>query len=275
MSSFGSRLSDAFAAKGQLCIGIDPSQQQLSNWSLPDSAFGAREFALEMLDACVNRVGIVKPQVSFFEQFGPAGLTVLTEILLRARQAGLLVIADAKRGDIGSSMTGYTRAWLSEEASFEADALTLSPFLGVESLRPAVETALQNNKGVFLLSATSNPEALAIQSAIRSDVSIASQVAAFASSFNNSALGSVGCVVGATVSFTELGLSESSFANTPVLMPGFGAQGVALEAVGRLFGPLGDNLICSVSRSVAGESREGLVDRISQSSTELREGMIN
>jgi orotidine-5'-phosphate decarboxylase len=273
VSSFGTRLSKAFSSYGQLCVGIDPSAQQLLSWSLPDSAEGAREFSLALLEACSGQVGIIKPQVAFFEQYGPSGLSVLAEIMREAKQAGFLVIADAKRGDIGSSMDGYTRAWLSSEASFQADALTLSPFLGVESLRPTIEVALKNNKGVFVLSATSNPEASTIQAATKDGSSIASSVATFASSFSESGLSSVGCVVGATVSFAELGLSESSFAKTPILMPGFGAQGVSLADVRKLFGGIRQNLICNVSRLVASDSRAGLAERIAAANSELERGI--
>ena len=273
MSSFGARLSEAFSTYGQLCVGIDPSSQQLSSWSLPDSADGAREFSLSILEAASGQVGVVKPQVAFFEQFGASGLSVLAEVMLEAKNAGFLVIADAKRGDIGSSMDGYTRAWLSNEASFQADALTLSPFLGVESLRPTIEVALKNGKGVFVLSATSNPEASKIQAATKDGTSVASSIASFASSFNEPVLGSVGCVVGATVKLAELGLSSDSFAATPVLMPGFGAQGVELADVGKLFDGLRSNLICSVSRLVASDSRTGLADRIAAASSDLERGM--
>jgi orotidine-5'-phosphate decarboxylase len=275
VSSFGARLERAFLSHGQLCVGIDPSSEQLSSWGLPDSAEGAREFAFEILEACANEVGIIKPQVAFFEQFGQEGLAVLSEVLQSARSVGLLVIADAKRGDIGSSMAGYTRAWLSKDAAFQADALTLSPFLGLESLRPAIDTALANQKGVFLLAATSNPEAAIIQRASTPQGSIASAVASFASSFISEGLGSVGLVVGATVSLQDYGLVSDSFQNTPILMPGFGAQGVALGSTRKLFGDLTSNLICSVSRSVAGDSRVGLRERISSAKQELNQGVLN
>lgn len=273
MSSFGLRLSQAFSTSGQLCVGIDPSSEQLASWGLPDSAEGAKKFALEIIEACVNQVGIVKPQVAFFEQFGSAGLAVLSEVLESARDADLLVIADAKRGDIGSSMAGYTRAWLSSEAVFQADALTLSPFLGLESLRPAIETAIDNGKGVFLLAATSNPEAAIIQKATTAKGSIATEVASFAASFNEPKLGSVGVVVGATLTLGDFGLSSASFSSTPILMPGFGAQGVKLSETRELFGDLTPNLICSVSRSVAGQSSSGLSERIARAKEELGRGV--
>jgi orotidine-5'-phosphate decarboxylase len=275
VSSFGARLEQAFLSYGQLCVGIDPSSEQLSSWGLPDSAEGAREFAFEILEACANEVGIIKPQVAFFEQFGQEGLAVLSEVLHSANSSGLLVIADAKRGDIGSSMAGYTRAWLSKDAAFQADALTLSPFLGLESLRPTIDTALANQKGVFLLAATSNPESAIIQRASTPQGSIASAVASFASSFSSAGLGSVGLVVGATVSLKDYDLASGSFQNTPILMPGFGAQGVALGSTRKLFGDLTSNLICSVSRSVAGDSRVGLRERIFSAKQELNQGVLN
>jgi orotidine-5'-phosphate decarboxylase len=273
VSSFGSNLSKVFADKGQLCIGIDPSAEQLGSWGLADSAEGAREFALKIVDACAQQVGIVKPQVAFFEQYGPSGLNVLSEVLAVAKDAGLLVIADAKRGDIGSSMAGYTRAWLGEDAAFQADALTLSPFLGLESLRPAIQVGLANNKGVFLLAATSNPEALIIQSSMSDAGTISSAVTSFAASFNGDGIGSVGVVVGATVDLSTVGLGLASFPSTPILMPGFGAQGVELSSTRRLFGELTSNLVCSVSRSVAGSSRSGLAERIAKAKNELSEAV--
>lgn len=273
MVSFGLRLSEVFSRYGQLCVGIDPSAEQLESWSLPDSARGAKEFSLAILGACEGKVGIVKPQVAFFEQYGPSGLSVLSDVLLEAKRAGFLVIADAKRGDIGSSMAGYTRGWLSREAVFESDALTLSPYLGLESLRPSIEVALETQKGVFVLSATSNPEARFIQAAMSESKSIASKVAEFVGSFNTSGLGSVGCVVGATVSLSDLGLAEADFKNTPILMPGFGAQGAELSLVGDQFNEIRSNLICNVSRSIAGQSPIGLSERISASSIELSKGL--
>jgi orotidine-5'-phosphate decarboxylase len=269
VSSFGSRLSEVFSKHGRLCVGIDPSTDQLDSWGLADTPAGAREFALEIIEASSTHVGIVKPQIAFFEQYGASGLEVLSEILDAAKQAGLMVIADAKRGDIGTSMAGYTRAWLSKEAAFQADALTLSPFLGLESLRPSIDVALDNEKGVFLLSATSNPEARVIQSAVGEGGTISNAVASFASSFDESELGSVGLVVGATVSLGEVGIDASSLARTPILMPGFGAQGVDLSSARGLFGELTPNLVCSVSRSVAGSSRSGLADRIAAAKNEL------
>ncbi|MFM2025263.1 MAG: Orotidine 5-phosphate decarboxylase, partial [Actinomycetota bacterium] len=106
-SKFGKQLLEAFESRGQLCVGIDPHASLLQSWGLPDSASGIREFSLRVIDAASTRVGVIKPQVSFFERFGAAGFQVLAEVTNQAKEAGLLVIADAKRGDIGTTMDAY------------------------------------------------------------------------------------------------------------------------------------------------------------------------
>ena len=273
MSSFGQRLSAAFHSYGQLCVGIDPSQEQLKSWGLAHSVNGAKEFSSAVLDAVEGLVGIVKPQVAFFEQYGSAGIQLLASVLEDASSRGLLVIADAKRGDIGSTMDGYTRAWLGQEASFSCDALTLSPYLGPESLSETIEVALSNDRGVFVLAATSNPEAKSVQAAIgRSGISVASEVVAFAGKHNAAPLGSVGVVIGATVELDGLGIDSSQLIQTPILMPGFGAQGSKLSMV-RQFGSISNNLICNVSRQVAGSSRFEIRERVLQAKRELELGL--
>ncbi len=273
MSSFGSRLKLAIENYGHLCVGIDPSAEQLSSWNLPISALGAERLAMEILDACVGKVGIVKPQVSFFEQFGPAGFDVLSQVLSKAREMGFLVIADAKRGDIGSTMNGYARAWLVSEAPFFCDALTLSPYLGPESLSETIELAIENERGVFLLAATSNPESLGVQNAQFQGESVASSVASYAESLNKSSLGSIGVVIGASVDLATAGISEELLVNTPVLVPGFGVQGTKLSSAGSILRSARSNMICSVSRSVAGTTKSGLHERLELALRELSEGM--
>jgi orotidine-5'-phosphate decarboxylase len=272
VSSFGSRLQSCFQSFGQLCVGIDPSAKQLKVWDLPDSAQGAESFAKQILDAADGQIGVIKPQVAFFEQYGAAGFKVLSNFLVEARNRGMIIIADAKRGDIGSTMDGYSRAWLGSEAAFVCDALTVSPYLGPASLDQTVETALSNNLGVFILAATSNPEAAHVQAAKSGAESVASSVAQYANSFAGSSLGSIGIVVGATVARDEVGLKLEQFPQVPILAPGFGAQGVELAKAGSLFGSSSANTICSVSRSVAGSSAVGLADRVQQAKSELAVG---
>jgi len=110
VTSFGSRLAAAVDARGPLCVGIDPHASLLDAWGLPASAAGVRDFGLRVVDAARTRVGVVKPQVAFFERYGAAGYAALEEVIGTARAAGLVVIADAKRGDIGTTMDGYAEA---------------------------------------------------------------------------------------------------------------------------------------------------------------------
>lgn len=273
MSSFGVRLQQGFKSKGQLCVGIDPSSEQLNNWGLPQSAAGARTFSMAILDAAADAVAVVKPQVAFFEQFGPEGLKVLADVLQEAASRKLLVIADAKRGDIGSTMDGYSKAWLSEEAVFTCDALTVSPYLGVESLNRTVETALRNNRGLFILAATSNPEATRVQSAVTNGSTVAKSVFDYGILHSHGDLGSIGVVIGATVDCSSLGIDITKPSLVPVLVPGFGSQGAELLNAASILKALSTVSICSVSRSVAGTTEEGLSKRIATAKAELEVGL--
>ena len=273
MSSFGQRLLNTFEQKGQLCIGIDPSIDQLRSWGLPISAEGAKSFSFSMLDAVQDKVGIVKFQVGFFEQFGPEGFSHLSELLADAKTRDLVVIADAKRGDIGSTMSGYATAWLSREAAFVCDALTVSPYLGSDSLAETANVALENDRGLFVLAATSNPEASALQSAMRDGRTVARSVLDFAEQYSGAGLGSIGVVVGATVNDVDLGLDFSRSLKIPVLVPGFGAQGAALTEARSLLSGYADTAICNVSRLVAGASLDGLSSRVSKAKADLEVGL--
>jgi len=273
VSSFGQRLLKTFEQKGQLCVGIDPSIDQLRSWGLPISAEGAKSFSFSMLDAAQDNVGIVKFQVGFFEQFGPEGFSHLSELLADAKSRNLVVIADAKRGDIGSTMSGYAAAWLSREAAFACDALTVSPYLGSYSLAETANVALENDRGLFLLAATSNPEAPTLQSAIRDGRTVARSVLDFADQYSGAGLGSIGVVVGATVNDVDLGLDFSDSLKIPVLVPGFGAQGASLMEARSLLSGYADTAICNVSRLVAGSSLDGLSSRVSKAKADLEVGL--
>jgi orotidine-5'-phosphate decarboxylase len=273
VSSFGQRLLNTFEQKGQLCIGVDPSIDQLRSWGLPISAEGAMSFSFSMLDAAQDDVGIVKFQVGFFEQFGPEGSSRLSELLADAKSRNLIVIADAKRGDIGSTMSGYATAWLSREAAFACDALTVSPFLGSDSLAETANVALENDRGLFVLAATSNPEAQTLQSAMRDGRTVARSVLDFAEQYSGAGLGSIGVVVGATVNDVDLGLDFSGSLKIPVLVPGFGAQGASLMEARSLLSGYANTAICNVSRLVAGASLDGLSSRISKAKADLEVGL--
>ena len=143
---FGNRLVEAGRTHGRLCVGIDPHAALLQQWGLANTVDGLRTFAMTCVEAFGGHVAAIKPQVAFFERFGAQGFAVLEETLASARELGTITIADAKRGDIGSTMAGYAAAWLEPGAPLEADALTLTPYLGVGSLAPAIELAQQHGK---------------------------------------------------------------------------------------------------------------------------------
>ncbi|RYV52913.1 orotidine-5'-phosphate decarboxylase [Pengzhenrongella frigida] len=151
---------------GPLCVGLDPHPGLLVAWGLTDDAAGLREFARRVLDAVGGRVAAIKPQSALFERHGSAGVAVLEEIVAAGREAGTLVIVDAKRGDIGSTMAAYADAYLRDGSPLAGDALTVSPFLGFGSLAPAIDTALATGRGLFVLALTSNPEGASVQHAL-------------------------------------------------------------------------------------------------------------
>lgn len=267
MSTFGERVAAALAAYGPLCVGIDPHEQLLAQWGLDASAEGARELGLRVVEAAAGRVGIVKPQVAFFERYGAVGFAALEDVLGSARAAGLLVIADAKRGDIGTTMDAYARAWLTPGSPLEADALTVSPYLGVGALADTFALAHAAGKGVFVLAATSNPEGAAVQRAAVGDRTLADAVVRDVSAWNAEhgdagTPASIGFVIGATVDRARYGLPDTLTPPAPVLAPGFGAQGAEPGDLGRLFGPLAPLVIANESRSILSAGSAGLAGRI-------------
>lgn len=278
---FGDRLADAFARSGHLCVGIDPHEYLLKQWGLPLSAVGAHDFGLRVVNACIGRVGIVKPQVAFYEKFGSIGYRVLEDVLDEARKAGLVVIADVKRGDLGSTIEAYGQAWLTPGSSLEADAMTISAFQGFGALQPPLELAQAAGKGLFVLSATSNPEAIAVQTAIIQRESqagktvaggIASRVVNFNAEHSTGRLGSIGVVLGATVDFDDVGIDLAELAvepAAPILAPGFGYQGAEFADVRRLFGVAADHTIVTASRSILEVGPDRLAAAIEAQAEEL------
>ena len=246
---FGGRLVAAGERHGRLCVGIDPHAALLKQWGLPDSVDGLRRFAEICVEAFAGHVALVKPQVAFFERFGARGFAVLEETLASLRERDTLSVADAKRGDIGSTMAGYAAAWLEPGAPLEADAVTLTPYLGVGSLEPAIELAGEHGKGVFIMAANSNPEAEAFQSSLIDDRTISQYMVDGCAAYNSdsdSGIGHVGVVVGATVGKPPL----LDHLNAPVLMPGVGAQGATMDDVARIAGAQARLVFPNVSRSV-------------------------
>jgi orotidine-5'-phosphate decarboxylase len=274
MVSFGARLEIAFARYGRLCVGIDPHPYLLAEWGLADSAAGLREFGLRVVDAASGRAGIVKPQVAFFERHGAAGFAALEEVLGAARAAGILVIADAKRGDLGTSVEAYAQAWLLPGSPLESDAMTMSAYQGVGSLAAPIRVALDNGKGIFVLAATSNPEGTVLQRSVSSDGStVAGGIVRDVRAANPAGgLGSIGVVAGATVNLADYGLAASDLAGLPVLAPGFGHQGARVGDVGALFGAASAGVVVAASRSILDAGPAGIAAAIDTHNAELGAG---
>jgi len=256
--SFGARLRVAMDELGPLCAGIDPHPGLLAHWGLDENVQGLERFALTCVDAFAGTVAVVKPQSAFFERFGSAGVAVLERTLAGLREAGTLSLLDVKRGDIGSTMTAYADAYLSHDSPLRADAITVSPFLGFESLRPALELANKSGRGVFVLTLTSNPEGPQVQHATLDGRTVAARVVDGVTTWNApdagaGALGSVGLVVGATVgdAVQKLGLDLAA-ANAPLLAPGVGAQGATTDDLRTVFGAALANVLASSSREILG-----------------------
>ena len=260
MTPFGARLATARAEHGPLCVGIDPHPGLLSAWGLPDDTDGLRRFALTVMEAVGGRVAAVKPQSALFERHGSAGVAVLEEVVAAGRDTGTLVVVDAKRGDIGSTMQAYAEAYLREGSPLAGDALTVSPYLGFGSLEPAVRVAAENGRGLFVLALTSNPEGAQVQHARDEEgVAVATRIAAQAAALNaaelavspHAALGSVGLVVGATIgdAAERLGLDLAAVRG-PLLAPGVGAQGAGPAELRAVFGAARGAVLASSSRGV-------------------------
>lgn len=295
--SFGQRLEAAFDRLGQLCVGIDPHPYLLADWGLADSAAGLREFGLRVVDAVAGQAGVVKPQVAFFERHGSEGYRALEDVLAAARQAGILVIADAKRGDLGTSVEAYGQAWLTPGSPLEADAMTMVAYQGTWSIEAPMMLAEKSGKGVFVLAATSNPEGAELQRARRADgLTVAAGIVGDVVKWNRSqseatigfattgsvstgstpstgsvGLGSVGLVLGATVDFAEYEIDLAGIGRTPVLAPGFGHQGATYSQLGELYGPVARYAVVSASRSILSAGPAGIAGAVASQAKEVLE----
>ncbi|MGA4802864.1 orotidine-5'-phosphate decarboxylase [Streptomyces lavendulocolor] len=250
LEPFGARLRHAMDARGPLCVGIDPHDSLLSAWGLHDDVQGLERFTRTVVDALADRVAVFKPQSAFFERFGSRGVAVLERAVADLRDAGALVVLDAKRGDIGSTMTAYAETFLRKDSPLFADALTVSPYLGYGSLKPAVDLARDNGCGLFVLALTSNPEGAEVQRAVREDGrTVAATMLAHLAAENagEAPLGSFGAVVGATLGDLS---SYDLDINGPLLAPGIGAQGATPADLPAVFGAAVRNVVPSVSRGV-------------------------
>lgn len=250
---FGARLRRAMDARGPLCVGIDPHASLLADWGLSDDIAGLERFTHTVVEALADRVAVLKPQSAFFERFGSRGVAVLERAVADARAAGALVLMDAKRGDIGSTMAAYAATYLDPASPLFSDAVTVSPYLGYGSLRPALDLARTSGAGVFVLALTSNPEGAEVQHAVRADGrSVAATMLDHLRAENAGAapMGSYGAVVGATLGDSLTAAGADLAINGPLLAPGIGAQGATAADLPKVFGAAVRDVVPNVSRGV-------------------------
>lgn len=261
MPTFADRLADAVRhTKSVTCVGLDPRKAQLPQplresvgSDQPDEwAAVYTQFCTEIIDVVAGIVPCVKPQAAFFEQLGPAGMISLGEVVAYARKKGLLVILDGKRNDIGSTATAYADAYLGESSPWGSDSLTVSPYLGRDSIEPFVEVCDQRDAGIFVLVKTSNPGGGLLQNRETDGVSVFRRVAELLTELNASrqnadGYGPVGAVVGATYP-EELAAMRQAMPHSWILIPGFGAQGGGADDVRGGFDSRGLGAVVNSSR---------------------------
>jgi orotidine-5'-phosphate decarboxylase len=266
MTHFADRLAAAVRRCGNpVMVGLDPRPASLplqlrTGLDEHDVAAVARayvSFCRDVIDVVAPLVAVVKPQAAFFEQLGPAGMAALGEVIAYASSEGLLVVVDGKRNDIGTTATAYAEGYLGPgaESVWGGDALTVSPYLGADSLQPFVELATQRGAGIFVLVKTSNPGGGLFQDLQTADGrTLYQHVAAFvqeAAERTRGACGygAVGAVVGATYP-EQLAQLRQAMPATWFLVPGYGAQGAGAREVRDAFAPDGLGAVVNNSRGI-------------------------
>jgi len=272
--TFASRFAVVRSGPGPLVWGLDPSSAVLQGWGLGDDPDGLDRFADIMLDAAAGTVGLVKPQAAFFERHGWRGFRTLSRLIAEARSAGLLVILDAKRGDVGSTSDAYAEAFLGLGAPLEADAVTVHPYLGLAAMGAFVSRAHQAGSCLLVVTRSSNPEGRAVQSARdgngrQVDEQLLGEIRQLNHMLAPGQVGPVGAVVGPSRSEPELDLAG---AQALFLAPGVGAQGATPQDVAQVFAACPDRVMPSASRSLlaAGPDIKAMEDQAAALAAEFR-----
>lgn len=227
--NFADRLIEGTDAVGPLCVGIDPHAGRIPDLFGGDTPDGLKAWGLAVVESAKTRVCAVKPQAGLFERHGPEGMAALQSVARAAQAAGLLVLMDAKRGDIGSTAEGYAKAYLSEEAPFACDALTVNPYMGMDTLEPYVREAEKHGRGVIVLTRTSNPGSADFQTQAMGEMMLYQKVVQALDPMVERLKGASGwsslmMVVGATGPQEARSIREQS-PHALFLVPGYGAQG--------------------------------------------------
>lgn len=277
---FSDRFAKARVVHGPLTFGLDPSGALLREWSLGDSPDGLERFVDIAVEAAVGAIAVVKPQSAFYERHGWPGIRALARLVAECRDAGLLVLLDAKRGDVGSTNEAYAEAYFGPGAGIPADALTVTPYLGLEAMRPILDRAAAAGAGVFVVTRSSNPEGRTIQEARvggaagRPGPSVEAWLLGAIAAENDrlapGAVGPVGAVFGPTHEAPD-GLDLAG-ANGLFLAPGVGAQGATFSDVARCFSACPDRVLPAASRSLlaAGPDVKALRDSLAAAGAEAR-----
>ena len=249
---FADALTEKVKKSSPVCVGLDPQLSKLPE-GISKDAKGVQEFCVGIIDAVASVASCVKPQMAFFEVLGWAGMKVFWEVCLHAKHRGLLVIADGKRNDIGNTCEAYADAYLSAESPI--DALTVTPYLGSDGVKPFMLRCVKNGKGIFVLVKTSNPSSGELQDLPVGDEVVHEHLAQLVESWGTTCLGEksslscVGAVVGATYP-EELKYLRTLMPHIPFLIPGYGAQGGKADDVKYGFIGDGTGAIVNASRSI-------------------------
>ena len=272
---FSDRFAKARAIHGPLTFGLDPSGAVLREWSLGDSPEGLERFVDIAVEAAAGAVAVVKPQSAFYERHGWAGVRALARLVVECRDAGLLVLLDAKRGDVGSTNEAYAEAYFGPGAGIPADALTVTPYLGLEAMRSIFDRAAAAGGGVFVVTRSSNPEGRTVQEArVTAGGSVEAWMLGAIGAENHrlapDSIGPIGAVFGPTHEPPD-GLDLAGM-NGLFLAPGVGAQGATFGDVARCFSACPDRVLPAASRSLlaAGPDVRALRDGLASAGAEAR-----
>jgi orotidine-5'-phosphate decarboxylase len=277
--SFATRFAAVRAARGPLVWGLDPSGALLEGWGLGDTPHGLDRFADLVLPIAADTIGLVKPQSAFYERHGWRGMRTLARLTGQARAAGLLVILDVKRGDVGSTNDAYAEAYVGKDAAFPADAVTVHPYLGLGAMGAIATRAHEAGACVLIVTRSSNPEGRPVQAA-RSpgpdgrtvEESLLREIGQLNTSLTPGGLGPVGAVVAPASPSTELPELPLTSMNGLFLAPGIGAQGYRPQDVAQTFAACPDRVMPSASRSLlaAGPDPARLRDAVTALAAQFR-----
>lgn len=249
---YADRLHQRIKKTSPVCVGLDPMLEKLPD-GLKRDASGVKDFCIGIIDSVKDIASCVKPQLAYFELLGWEGMKVLFEISEHAKNAGLIVIADGKRNDIGTTCDAYAEAYLGSDKPF--DALTVSPYLGSDGINPFIERCVKNDRGIYILVKTSNDSSGELQDLPIGDEALHEHLAQLVESWGTQHLGEktnqscIGAVVGATYP-EEMKYLRTLMPHIPFLIPGYGAQGATAKDVAGGFLSDGSGAIVNSGRAI-------------------------